>query len=250
MIYSWSRLNAFNRALNGEGCLYEWYKTYIEEDRGETNFFSEYGNIAHKLLKDFNDGILTQKEVIENLEIELSSMKYGTFPNIYFSYEKKIKDFFSNLEFNLKDHTFLENEKEVSFKLSNEEFQGHIDAIAEHKKYGFSIVDYKSSKPFNEKELKNNLMQLYLYSIPVIKEYKRNPDSLIFYHFKEEDKKEYVFPFDEIELDKTIIFVENTIEKIKNYDGNFSPRCLNCNQVKDFYANNLCSHRYNCIYNI
>lgn len=259
-VWSWSRLNSLRGGIDtGEGCAYGWYLTYKEGDRGKSNFFAEYGSLVHNLIEKYHKGEMFDWDIPEELERGLNSFEFQVpFPKMKNSYYNSINDFFcieanpfEDITFSdrFKDYDVLENELEVIFDLEGNKIKGYIDMVADHKDYGFAVVDFKSSKPYKGDKLQNNIMQLYLYCIGVKEKYGKYPDHLIYYYFRESGQKEYAYKFDINELERTKKFVLETIEMSKNLhnEEDFPPRCLSVGEY-DFYACHLCNHRLTCKY--
>lgn len=255
-VWSWSKINSFREGLNGNGCLYAWWITYREGDRGVGNYFSEFGSLVHNIIEKYNKGELFDWEIKDVL---LSGLKNIEYPppsfNIGKSYENKIKEFFCIDDLNGEDFSsrfqkfkFIESELEFLINIGGYKVTGFIDAIAEHEDLGFIVMDYKSSKPYTGEVLKNNIMQMYLYSIAVKNKYGKYPDYLIYYYFKE-DEREFPYKFSLTELDRTKNYVLETIELTKGYieKDQFIPRCLTVSD-NDFFCNHLCNHRFSCDY--
>lgn len=257
--WSWSKLNSFNAGLTGEGCLYGWYLTYREGNRGEGNFFGEYGSLAHDIIERYNKNEIFDWDVESELEKGLLELNYkAPFARMEKSYMDAIRLFFNGdglcdegLSERFTKYKFLDSELEVIFDIDDIKIKGYVDAIVEHEEHGFCIMDYKSSKPYTGDKLKNNIMQLYLYSIGVKNKYGKYPDNLIYYYFKENTKREYVYKFDLKELERTIQFVKDIVVKVNTYVNKeqFDIRCLREDIKKgDFYSCQLCNHRNNCEY--
>lgn len=250
MIYSWSRINTFSMAEQGEGCYYSFYKTYIEGERGEGNYFSEYGSLVHNTIEDINNGILFEWDIKEHLNQKLNQFQYkAPFPAMKKSYEKSLFGFFLVDDFSqyFKDYEILETEEEKIFEVNSHRLRGYPDLVAQHKKYGLVILDFKTSKPYKGEKLEHNIMQLYLYAIPIKEKYGMYPDHLIYFYPREPEQKEYVYDFDLKKLDETKQFITNTIEQIRK-QKEFPARCEEVDGFKDFFVCNLCNHRQNCNY--
>lgn len=259
--WSWSRLNSLRQGIDntGDGCAYNWYLTYREGNRGIGNFFAEYGTLAHILIERFHKGEIFEWDIPDELEKGLNNFEFQVpFPRMKNSYYNSIKDFFciesnhfDSIAFGdrFKDYEVLENELEINFKLNGNRIKGYVDLLANHKDLGFIVGDFKSSKPYKGDKLKNNIMQLYLYSIGIKEIYGKYPDHLLYYYFREHDKKEYSYKFDLKDLERTKEFVLETIEMSKDYqkEEDFKPRCIEVDK-NDFFACNLCNHRQHCKY--
>jgi hypothetical protein len=255
-VWSWSRINGFRQGIdeNPEGCGYSWWLSYRENDRGVGNYFTEYGLLGHEMIEKYNKGELFEWDIEDTLESGLTKFDFkAPFPKMGQGYDRKIREFFctnsaEGVSFadRFAKYEFLESEQEMFIDLEGYKIRGFIDAVANHTDYGLIVVDYKSSKAYEKEKLKNNIMQLYLYSIGIKEKYGQYPDHLMYYYFKE-DKKEYAYPFSLDELDRTKQFVLESIEMSKKYTDveQFPPRCSNVPD-NDFYAKFLCNQRFTC----
>lgn len=188
MVWSYSRIKAF------DDCSYRWYLKYIQKIHGKDMFFASYGSFAHKIIERF----YTEHLPVSSLSgIYLQGFKQnvvGRAPNqkVFANYFKSGLEYFRSFKaFELKP---LAIEKEVKFEVEGVPFIGYIDFLGE-KDGELYVVDNKSrnlkarstrAKPTKtDIELDHYLRQLYLYSIPVEKEYGKKPKYLCFNCFRE-----------------------------------------------------------------
>ena len=181
MTWSFSRLNSFYH------CPYEWKLNYIECNKSENGFFGEYGSLMHKILEKYEKEELSIFELNDYYEKHFSEyISHDAPPNKYIdirqSYYDKGLDYLNNLDLDLDRYNILGVEKKVEFEIGGKPFVGYIDLLVQDKSNGeIIIIDHKSS---SIKMLKNGSIsksdqqhflefkrQLYLYSIPIIKEY-------------------------------------------------------------------------------
>lgn len=187
MTWSYSRIKSF------EDCPYRWYLRYIRRLKGKDMFFASYGTFIHKLLEMYYKGEKNANQLYHTYLQDFKSEVKGFAPNkkVFTSY------FFGGLSY-LKDFKPLPChpiaiEKQVKFEYNGIPFVGYIDFLGE-KDGKLFVVDNKSRnlKPRSQKspptkadkELDSYLRQLYLYSIPIEKEYGKLPDSLCFNCFR------------------------------------------------------------------
>lgn len=249
-VYSFSRLNSFHDAINGDGCLYGWYKTYIEGDRGIGNYFSEYGTLFHNLIEKLHKSELMLWDIEDEIRKGLASFEFkAPFAPMKKSYENAIREFFNDFDNIFADYQVQQAEEEKTFNVDNVSVRGFPDLIGQHKKYGMIIGDYKSSKPYVGGDLKQKQRQMYLYSIPFQIEYGYLPDYLLFMFVREKSgNRELPIKFDMKELEHTKQWVVKTVEKIESFTGEWTPKCTKVDGSSDFYACHLCNHRTNCEY--
>lgn len=248
--YSWSRINSFHLGLTGEGCLWNYHTQYIEGDRGEGNFFSSYGTLMHDMIEKLHKNEIFEWDIENELKKGYKNLDYkAPFPRMGDSYKKAIFDFFIHSDFSeqFKDYEILEAEEECFMQIDDIHIRGFADMIGRHKKYGLVVADYKSSKVYEGDKLDHNIMQLYLYAIAVKEKYGSYPDNLIYWFPREhEGKREHVYRFDLDKLKATKQFIRETVYKIENFKGEWSPRCNSENAKTDFFANQLCDGRAKC----
>lgn len=176
------------------------------------------------------------------------------FPAMGNKYKRQIDEFFLVDDFGkyFQDYEILEMEEEKLFKVGEYDFKGFPDMVGNHKKHGLSIVDYKTAKTYEGAKLKHNIMQLYLYAIPIKEKYGKYPDHLIYFYPKEMIK-EQVIEFDMKELERTIKFVNNIVPVMEKFEKSaiVDPSMARCLKHKnDFFGTHLCNYKDKCLYKI
>lgn len=223
MQWSFSRLNSYYN------CSYEWKLHYLECNKSENGFFGEYGSLIHKILEKYEKGELSLLELNEYYEEHFDEdvphdAPPNKFVNIRQSYYDKGIDYLDNINLDLEKYEVLGVEKKVEFKINDKDFIGYIDLLVKDKETGeIIIIDHKSA---SIKILKNGKIsksdqqhfldfkrQLYLYSIPVIKEY-GSVSKLKWNMFK--DQKWIEVPWIQEEYDEAIQWAKDTLELIEN----------------------------------
>jgi hypothetical protein len=250
VVYSWSKLNNFYTASKGDGCYFCFYKQYVEGDRGEGNYFTEYGLLLHETIEKLHKNQIFAWDIEDELNKGLNNFQYyPPFKKMGDSYRNAIFEFFDPDTFEqvFKDYEILESEESVEFNVDDIILKGFPDLVANHKQHGFVIADYKSSKKYEGSKLKDNIRQLYLYSIPIYEKYGRYPDNLIYIYPREKGQKEFVYPFDMDKLEETKQWVRDMVAAIERHED-WEPRCNNVDITKDFYSMNLCNFRNSCTY--
>lgn len=243
MKWSFSRLNSFNN------CPHEWYETYIMCNKGEDNFFGEFGSCCHKVLEQYAKNETSIFEISDKYMEQFSkTVLHEAPPNKYVdiaeSYYNKGLDYFDNLDLDLGAYEILGIEKEVHFQIGGKDFVGYIDLLLKEKETGkIIILDHKSASikllkngsvsKSDQKHFREFIRQLCLYSIPVIKEYGK-VDELWWNLLK--DQKWIKIDFNQEDFEESIKWAEETIKMIEK-ETEFP-----CNP--DFYyCYYLCSHR-------
>jgi hypothetical protein len=248
VIYSWSKLNSFYQAQIGEGCYLSWKNQYIDGERGEGNYFTEYGLLLHETIEKLHKNQIFPWDIENELNNGICNFQYSApFKKMEESYKKALFDFFDPDTFEeiFKDYEILESEEEVLFQIGDITMKGFPDLIAKHKKYGLVIADYKSSKVYSSSKLIHNIRQLYIYSIPVYEKYGQYPSKLIYIFPREKEKREYIYDFDPKKLEETKQWVIDTVAAIEKWDK-WEPRCKTVDTISDFYSNALCGFRNTC----
>lgn len=183
MTWSYSRISSFHT------CPYQFYLKYIQLEDEAPMFFSEYGSFLHKLIAQFCSGEKSRTEIVSSYIHDFQSEICGTAPNrsLFVKYFLQGLRYLQTLELPIEH--ILSVEQHVDFEVDGYPFTGYVDIVGVGNGE-FSILDHKShdlkprsgrSKPTkSDKELEVYLRQLYLYSIPIHRQYSAWPDSLIF----------------------------------------------------------------------
>ena len=243
MTWSFSRLNSFYN------CRYEWKLRYIDCNKSENGFFSEYGSLIHKILEKYEKGELSLFELNDYYEEHFSeSVPHDAPPNKYVdikqSYYEKGIDYFNNIDLDLDKYEVLGVEKEVRFQIAGKDFVGYIDLLLKEKETGkIIILDHKSASikilkngkvsKSDQEHVREFIRQLCLYAIPIIEEY-GHVDELWWNLFK--DKNWLKMPFNKGDYDEAIKWAEDTLTLIEN-EKNWFPN------PDSYYCNFLCGQR-------
>lgn len=246
MLWSFSRLNSFYN------CPYEWKRKYIECDYGENGFFGEFGSHCHSLLEGYAKGEISIFEISQLYEEEFNNVVvHDAPPNKYSdirqSYFDKGLEYFNNIDLDLENYEVIGVEKEVRFQIGGKDFIGFIDLLLRNKVTGeIIILDHKSASlkfkkngEISKTDAEHFLefkRQLYLYSLPIIKEFDK-VNYLEWNLFK--DQKKIKINWDEQEYNNALKWAEDTIKLIED-EKKWLPK-------PDFYyCHYLCSQRNNC----
>lgn len=246
MTWSFSRLNSYWH------CAYEWKLHYIECNPSKTSAMAQFGSLIHKILEMYLKGELSFFDLsdyyMEHFDLEVTEpFPYNKYVDLRESYYQKGLDYLDNINLILDEYEILGVEKEVRFELGGRDFVGYIDLLLRNKNTGeITILDHKSA---SLKILKNGKVsktddahfqefkrQLYLYSIPVIKEY-GTVSYLKWNLFKEQKFLE--IPWNEEEYQEAIKWAEDTLKAIEN-EKDWLPNTSN-----QFYCRYLCGQRMN-----
>lgn len=243
MTWSFSRLQSFYN------CKYEWKLHYVECNRSENSFFGEYGSLMHKILEMYETGELSLFDLNEYYEGRFNEyVPHDAPPNKFVdirqSYFDKGLDYLNNIDLDLEDYDVLGVERKVEFEIAGKHFVGFIDLLVRNKKTKeIIIVDHKSASikilksgkisKSDQQHFLDFQRQLYLYSIPVLKEY--GPVSKLRWNmFK--DKKWIEISWEQDGYDEAIQWAKNTIGLIENEKEW-------CPNQDYYYCNYLCGQR-------
>ena len=245
MVWSFSRLSSFHQ------CPYGFHLKYIECNKGDSNFFGQYGSFVHKILEMYVKGELSIFEISQyyednfHLEVTLNAPS-NKYTDIRQSYYDKGLEYLDNIDLILDDYEVLGVEKEVKFTIGGYEMIGYIDLLLKDKKTGGIIVlDHKSAtikftkkgevSKTNLKDVEKFKMQLYLYSMAVKEEYGIYPISLQWNLFK--DQNWLTVEFNEDEYKNALKWAEETVKAIERETA-WLPSPSN------YFCYNICDMRY------
>lgn len=185
MTWSYSRVTAF------DSCPYKFFLTHIKPCPQTPLFFSGYGSFMHELLADYYRGEKPGGALIRTYLTEFQGHISGRAPDnqVFSNYFQQGLSYLKGLE--MPKENILGVEKQVTFQVGNWPFIGYIDLLLQDRENGDVIIlDHKSRalKPRStrqrrtksDEELDRYLRQLYLYSIPVEREYGVLPSFLAF----------------------------------------------------------------------
>lgn len=245
MTWSFSRLNSYYN------CAYEWYLHYLECNKSENGFFGEYGSFIHKILEKYISGELSLFDLNQYYEENFNeSVPHDAPPNKYVdirqSYYDKGIEYLNNIDLDLDRYEILGVEKEIHFTIEDKDFVGYIDLlvkdketdeiiIIDHKSASIKILKNGSISKTDQKHFLEFKRQLYLYSIPIVKEY-GSVSKLKWNMFK--DQKWIEIPWKQEEYDEAIQWAKDTLKLIEN-------EFLWLPNQDYYYCNYLCGQRNN-----
>jgi hypothetical protein len=247
MTWSFSRLHLY------ETCPYAFYKKYIEEEEGETNFFAENGAIMHQIIEKILKCELSIEDApayyIDEYENIYSKTKESTMENIF----NKCLDYLCTLDELDKDkYEIVWVEGKVNFKIGKYNFRGYPDLILRDKNTDdLLLIDHKSVDYFFKKDgksvLKNQIEgfnayshQMYLYCKWIKEHFGKFPTKIIWNHFKDNGKFS-IIEFNLQDYEKTLEWAVEVINKIYK-DKIFKEKK---SYMQDYV---LCDYRYSCEY--
>lgn len=236
-IWSFSKLNLYDT------CKYAFYLQYIESCQGIENAFAQFGTCCHEVLESYANKKVEIYELTseyENLYPKIVTEKFppNKYKDLNNSYYLEGYKFFSEFE-GLDDYKILGVEKEVKFDVGVFKFSGFIDLVLEDNNRNIIIVDHKSKSKMSKEEKEKYIKQLYLYSIPLIDEYKVYPKYLKFNMFRFQEWITEEFKLDKLEETKQ--WAINTINNIYQ-EKKWLPKS------SKYFCSFICGHRHICQY--
>lgn len=242
MTWSYSRIKTFF------DCPYRFFLKYIHGAKERDMFYSNYGKFMHDLINKYISGQISRENMKIEYILNFDRMAKGIKPS-----EKTVIRYFEdgiNYINNISDMPFdrVATEKSYKFKIDGEKFVGVLDFLGK-KNDDLYIVDHKSKiiKPRSKNKnattsnncLDEMLMQLYIYSEPVLEEFGRYPKELCFNCFRNGTLVREKFDEDRFYNSKN--WVTDSINEIKNCDE-FNPKI-------DYYkCNYICGLNSQCEY--
>jgi len=236
--WSFSRLNSFHQ------CKYQFKLQYIDQIKGENNFFAEYGSFIHNLLEQYAKGELESYELLDAYnDGYFAAIQHPAPPNKYVdlgqSYYQSGIDYFTT--FDGFDYEIIGVEKKLSFEIDGLKLIGFYDLLGKDTEGNLHVIDHKSGSfsGAKDKKAEKHWNQLHLYSLPVKEEYGKYPTKLHINAFRKQNWLTMNFQEDKIQEIKD--WVVDTVEQIKR-EEKWLPKS------DGFFCNFLCNFRNICEY--
>lgn len=235
MVFSYSRLNSFNN------CKYGWHKTYIEKERGVSNFFSESGLLYHSIMEDYCEGKLHGDYLKEEYLMRYPNFITHKAPyNKYCDLEEKRKQQGLDALKSFKGFDDIGKvvavEQEIDIMIADTyKFTGFIDLVLQDEDGEYIILDHKSAT--NIKDADEYFRQLYVYATHIKNTTGKYPVKLMLNQFN--IGKILSTDFDIDEYNKAMKWCEDTIKAIES-ELFYEPK------VDYYFCHNLCNHRNTC----
>ncbi len=247
MTWSFSRLDSFNQ------CKYGWKKTYIDCEKGEDNFFSQYGTLNHTLHEEYEKGLLDplalafeyENRFDDEVTMDAPANKYTDIKESYFYKGLEYWENFDEKKL-IGNGKIIDSERKVEFEIDGYPFVGFIDLWVEENGKN-TLIDHKSAsvaftrktgKPTKKsaEKMKHYERQQYLYSKALIDEgIKVNYLAWNFFN----QGIVYKIPWKKSDYEEAIqwaLDTIHTIEKETDWTENY-----------DYYfCKNICNHRGSC----
>lgn len=250
MVWSFSRLSSYHQ------CPYGFWLKYIQCNKGENNFFGEYGSLVHEILEKYEKEELSIFEISqyyeENFFDKVTCDAPGNkYVDIKQSYYDKGMEYLNNIDLDLENYEILGVEKEIKFTIGEYEMIGYIDLLLRDKDGNIIVCDHKSASLKFKKNgevsktdydhVLNFKRQLYLYSMAVINEYGVEPKYLWWNLFKEQ--KWLKIDFNREEYCDALKWAEDTVKEIENETAWLpNPDYYFCHNICD-QRNSACEYK-------
>ena len=240
MTWSFSRISTFH------SCPYSFYLKYIALADTQKQFFASYGKFIHSILERYLSGKLAKDELplyyLAHFFSEVS--KDAPSSKIYWDYFNDAQNHVCSASF--VDLIIHKIEHKMSFLLGGYPFIGYADLIARNRQNQLVLMDHKSkiikdskrsSKP--TKDAQQILRQLYLYSVPIEKEFGQLPDILSINCYRANRVLDY--SFDHQEFEKAKNWALQSIEEI-HQNRSWLPN------IEPFKCRYICDVSHHCDY--
>ncbi len=221
--FSYSQLNSYKT------CPLQYKYLYILKIPTLPSDSASFGTTIHKTLQDFYSEFLLNKKIGEKKLLEIYEKNWIPIGYSSKSHEDRMKkegrkiltNYFS--KFHFKGLEIIGLEKLFKIKITNDIFlTGKIDRIDELKNDEIEIIDYKTGKKPNEKEL-NKSLQLTIYALAAHDKNSFNKElkdiNLSFYYLQSPEK--ITLKKTEEDLIKTKDEIIDMVAKIRT--NNFKP---------------------------
>ena len=221
---SYSQIEAFNR------CPLQYKCSYIIRIPVPLSAAASFGISIHNILKDFYKTVLdgkkqTKKDLLKYLKVNWIKEGYSSKTHekkMYLRAEKYLDSFFKKGYKKTQKPVSLEQSFTIKISPSLR-IGGRIDRVDQLKDGSLEIIDYKTGKVQDQKQIDKNL-QMTIYAMagasPGI--YKKNPKNIIlsFYYLETQEKISTYRNFEDLEKAK-----EEIMKKVKEIEkSDFLPK--------------------------
>jgi RecB family exonuclease len=241
-VYSFSRLTTWNTCKGG------FHRKYNLNDKGEDNWFSRFGTLAHDIFEKVD-----RKEIPASQSLKEWAARYDE--EVLLGAEAHEEPWMDNwlkdacrffAEFKgwrteavwIEEHIEVESDYHFKGQYFPFKFQGYVDRLSRLPNGDFSMQDYKCSKPYKGTDLKEKQRQMYLYSAAVKERFGVFPKNLIFMHFRQ--NAPVIIPFKESDYLEAWEWAAKTVAEIETYEGDY--------QLTDngYFCQSICNYRKDC----
>lgn len=212
--WSFSKLEAYAH------CPRMFALKHLQGFRGDTNAFSEYGCLCHKLLEEYAKGALEDFELASEYEKRYDSAIRHFFPSFPKGYALKAYRqglaYMENFTGFGENNAILAVEDKFDIPVGGERFLGIADLVLQDKSTGqITVVDHKTKSPASMKRSMPTFRhQLYLYAAYVKHTFGVYPAFLAFNMIK--SREMLVEPFQERRFRETLAWIASTIASIRS----------------------------------
>ena len=239
---------SFSRLTTWHSCKLSFQRQYVLGHKGEDNWFSRFGTLAHDIFEKVDRGLLLPEgsfqEWISRYDSEV--LLGGEHEEKWMDgWQRDAEKFFAGFKGWKSNPIWIEEHVHVrsSYEHNGESipfmFQGFVDRLGMTADKGFSMQDYKCSKVYTGATLKEKQRQMYLYSAAVKNRLGEFPKTLIFYHFRQ--KVPVTIPFNMDDYKEAWEWAANTVREIETYEGDY-PLTAN-----GYFCKAICNFRNDCV---
>ncbi len=219
--YSYTQLEIYER------CPLQYKYSFVLNLPTPKTASLNFGEIIHQTLENFYQLFKTNKSVSEKEMLDIYKKNWQPIGFLskkheekYFQIGKKILINYLK-KYHHKDLNVLSLEMSFKIKIIDNVFiRGKIDRIDKLPDGRLEIIDYKTGKKPDEKEL-NKDPQLSIYALALKNIYKKTPDKFLLSYFYLEHDEKISFQKNEEDIEKIRKDIIEKIEKIKLKD--FTP---------------------------
>lgn len=239
MIYSFSRLSSW------DNCKLSWKYNYLLELEGLNNGWSDAGTLIHSILEDYDEGKYTLEELPaawwDRYDKEVVSEFPDSFVDLHEHYKNKVFKFLFNFKgFSTKS---IATELEFIYYLPDgNQFKGFIDSVREDSEGNIIVVDYKISKKFTKKKLKEKEKQLLLYAPAIKEKYGKYPNKAYFMFVQTGEVVEVKIT--EKAVMEALKWATDTIKSIESATEH--PSIIDLGEMDSMFCESICGFRNIC----
>jgi RecB family exonuclease len=231
--YSFSRLSSWNT------CKHAWNNQYNLNDRGEDNWFSRFGTLAHDIFEKVDRKEIKPEDALPNWVLKYEPEVLQGNPHEFKwmdKWQSEAEAFFRGFKGWRTEPVWIE--KHVVLERDGYNFQGYVDRLSRMPDGTLAMQDYKCSNVYEGEKLREKARQMYLYSAGVHQEFGEFPKKLIFYHFRK--KAPVIIPFNGEAYEEAWEWADRTVNEIEAYEGNYPM------QDNGFFCQAICNFRNTC----
>lgn len=178
---------SFSKLSTANQCKMQYKLAYEDVVEQVSNNYGAYGSLMHdsiEMILRGEDGLSNYLAGMDGLELPISSKEHD--------YHTAVPTFLKSFSASKIQGEILNIEKKREFDIDeNNYFIGLSDLDIRLASGGLAIIDWKISKKFSGKTLKEKARQLYLYARFIKDEFGEFPEKMFFFFPTDSSKKPY-----------------------------------------------------------